>query len=89
MASRLMVRLEERVPGVRFHTPPEPTLSGGVVVFNPSIAEPRQTYLELYETSGVGCAPMGGEFTGIRLCPHIYNLMDEVDRVVEAVAAMA
>jgi len=32
---------------------------------------------------------MGGAFTGVRLCPHIYNTMEDVERVIDAVESLA
>jgi selenocysteine lyase/cysteine desulfurase len=32
---------------------------------------------------------MGGDFAGVRLSPHIYNTMAEVDSVVEVIASLA
>ncbi len=80
--------LQDRIPGVRLHTPTDPGLSAGVVVVDPSFADVRQAYDELYSRDAIACAVMSGEFSGIRLCPHIYNTPEEVDRVVEAVAEL-
>jgi isopenicillin-N epimerase len=88
LAATLKDTLEDRVPGVRFHTPREPELSAGVVVFDPSVPDVREAYSKLYAEHGVAGAPRGGEFSGLRLCPHIYNTLEEVGRVVEAVAAL-
>lgn len=88
LAATLKDALEDRVPGVRFHTPRDPELSAGVVVFDPSVPDVREAYSRLYADHGVAGAPRGGEFSGIRLCPHIYNTLEEVDRVVEAVAGL-
>jgi selenocysteine lyase/cysteine desulfurase len=85
----LLATGRDRVPDVRFHTPLDPELSAGVVVFDPRIADLRQAYAALYEEHGIAGAPRGGELSGIRLCPHIYNTSEEVDRVVEAVAGLS
>jgi selenocysteine lyase/cysteine desulfurase len=88
LAASLKDTLEDRVPGVRFHTPREPELSAGVVVFDPSVPDVREAFSRLYAEHGVAGAPRGGEFSGLRLCPHIYNTLEEVGRVVEAVAGL-
>jgi len=88
LATRLKDQLRDRVPGARIHTPSDPTLSAGVVVFEPPVADMRQTYNQLYEQYGIACAAMSGQFNGIRLCPHVYNTFDEVERVVEVVAGL-
>lgn len=42
----------------------------------------------LYEKHHIGCAVMGSDEPFIRFCPHIYNTMDEGDRVVEVIKGM-
>ncbi|MGD2217387.1 MAG: aminotransferase class V-fold PLP-dependent enzyme [Gemmatimonadales bacterium] len=88
LSATLKDALQDRVPGARFHTPRDPELSAGVVVFDPRVADLRQAYNRLYTEHGIAGAPRGGEFSGVRLCPHIYNTTDEIDRVVEAVASL-
>jgi selenocysteine lyase/cysteine desulfurase len=88
LASALKRRLRERVPAVTFHTPLDPALSAGVVVFGVPGLEPRPAYQALYETHGIAGATAGGGFSGIRLCPHIYNPLADVERAVEAVASL-
>jgi len=88
LATRLKDLLRDRVPGARFHTPADPSLSAGVVVFELPVADIRQTYNRLYEQYGIACAAMSGQFNGIRLCPHVYNTLDEVDRVVDIVVGL-
>lgn len=89
LAAELKARVEERLPGTRLHTPRDPELSAGVVVFLPPGLDARKAFGTLYTEHSVAGAAMGGDFTGIRLCPHVYNTMSEVERVVEAVASMA
>jgi selenocysteine lyase/cysteine desulfurase len=89
LASAVKARVSEDLPGVRFHTPPSPEASGGVVVFALPGADHRAVFRGVYETHRFGCASMGGAFEGIRISPHIYNTLAEVDRAVEAVVAHA
>ena len=90
LVSALRTRLTERVPGVHFHTPADPALSAGVVVFAlPSVQSHREAFGRLYEDFGVAGASAGGGFNGIRLCPHIYNTLAQVERVVDALAALS
>jgi selenocysteine lyase/cysteine desulfurase len=87
LASALRGTLIEAIPGIRFHTPADPALSLGVVVFAiPGMAH-REVFQALYETHRLGCASMGGDFDGLRLSPHIYNPMDEIERAADAVAS--
>lgn len=88
LSAALKDTLEENVPGVRFHTPRDPDLSAGVVVFDPGVTDVREAFDRLYAEHGVAGAPRGGDFSGIRLCPHIYNTTEEIDRVVEAVVGL-
>jgi selenocysteine lyase/cysteine desulfurase len=88
LSAILKDELVARVPEVRFHTPREDELSAGVVVFDPMVPDIREAYDRLYAEYGVACAPRGEEFSGIRLCPHIYNTTEEIGRVVEAVAEL-
>ncbi len=78
--------LAESVPGIRFHTPSSEDLSGGVVIFALPGGRHREIFQAVYETHHLGCASMGGAFDGIRLSPHLYNTMGEVETAVEAVA---
>jgi len=89
LAAAIKHGLTERVPGVSFHTPLEPDLSAGVVVFRPPKTDARELFNTLYSDHDMAGASMGGDFTGVRLSPHIYNTLAEVDRIVEAVAEIA
>lgn len=42
----------------------------------------------LYAEYNIGCAVFGGELQGIRLCPHVYNTMEEIDLAVDAVVRL-
>ena len=89
LAFALKGALAEAVPGVRFHTPRAPELSAGVVVFALPGVTHRDVFNAVYQEHAIGCAAMGGEFDGIRLSPHIYNTLAEVDAVVAAIGAYA
>ena len=89
LASALKNGLGKRISGTHFHTPLETDMSGGVVVFLPPGSDARSLVTALYEQYGVAGAAMGGAFTGVRLCPHIYNTMEDVERVIDAVESLA
>lgn len=80
--------LAGRVPGVSFHAPAAPELSGGVVVCNVPGVQPREGYDALYTQHGVAGASSGGAFQGIRLCPHVYTTLADVTAAADAVAAL-
>lgn len=88
LAAALKERIAERIPGVAFHTPADPTLSGGVVVVRLPGVEARAGFDRLYHEHGIGGAAMGGDFEGIRFSPNVYNLVTEVERVVEALVSL-
>ena len=48
------------------------------------LPHPKRAYRELYQRFGVGAALHPGEEPHLRLCPHIYNTMDEVEKVLKA-----
>jgi selenocysteine lyase/cysteine desulfurase len=60
-----------------------------VVVFALPGADHGTIFQGVYESHHLGCASMGGAFAGLRLSPHLYNTLAEVDAAVEAIAAHA
>ncbi len=88
LASGLKQALRNLLPDIRFHTPADPDLSAGVVVFTRADADPRAAFEKLYAEHTVAGAAMGGDFAGVRLSPHVYNTMEEVDRAASAVAQL-
>ena len=88
LAAALKMRLKERIPGIKFRTSLAPEFSGGVVVFDVAGLNLNKALDILYHEHNIGCAVFGGDAGGIRLCPHIYNTMEEIDRAVDAVASL-
>ncbi len=82
LAARLTAGLRE-IPGYRLVTPTAPGCSLGVVVGRFEGLDHQKLHDRLYHGHQVAAAPTGG----LRLCPHIYNTMTDVDRAVRAVAA--
>ena len=62
-------------------------MSAGVVVFEIPGKDHDAIFQGVYETHRLACAGMHGDFVGIRLSPHIYNTIDQVELAMEAVAA--
>lgn len=87
LAAALKMRLNERIPGITFRTPLAPELSGGVVVFDVAGIDLSEALDVLYHQHNIGCAVFGGDLGGIRLCPHVYNTLEDIDRAVDAVAS--
>ncbi len=72
-----------KINRVRVITPMDPRLSGGVTVSELVGMDRKQTAAfvnELYVKYGVAGAPTGG----VRLCPHTYNTMDDVEQTIRA-----
>lgn len=85
LAQRLLTELP-RADGVTLWTNPDPTRSAAIVVFKPGTLDPRRLASTLYEKERVVCATTGGTTRpGVRLSPHFYNTMDEIDRAVGAI----
>ncbi|HEU0140334.1 MAG TPA: aminotransferase class V-fold PLP-dependent enzyme [Bryobacteraceae bacterium] len=82
LASTLKKRLAGA--GVKLATPSHPSLSAGVLVVEVPAAN-RQTVIDrLYKEFGIAAATPGG----LRLCPHLYNTLEHLDRAVEGVKAL-
>jgi selenocysteine lyase/cysteine desulfurase len=82
LSSALKARLAEL--GLPGRTPREPELSGGVCVIELSAEESRRIFDMLYRSYGIAGATTGG----LRLCPHVYNTMDHIDRAAGALKAL-
>jgi len=88
LAAALKTELES-IPGVRLKTPREPEVSAGVVIFSIAGVTPSTAAKYLYSKYRIGGAGLEGKFSGVRLCPNIYNTMEEIDRAVAAVKELA
>jgi isopenicillin-N epimerase len=85
LAQRLATELK-RIDGVTLWTNPDPARSAAIVVFKPGTLDPRRLVSTLYEKERIACAASGGQNRpGVRLSPHFYNTMDEIDRAIAAV----
>jgi isopenicillin-N epimerase len=85
LAQAMMAGLK-KIDGVQIWTHPAPDRSRAVVSFQPGSLDTRKLAAVLYERDRLTGAPRGGEDRpGLRFSPHIYNTMEEVDRVVAAV----
>lgn len=83
--SYLKKRIQELIPNATFVTPIASEFSAGIVIINLPNREIHEVADKLYHTYGVAVAPAGG----IRLSPHIYNTMKDIDYVVKSMAAIA
>jgi selenocysteine lyase/cysteine desulfurase len=70
------------IDGVEIRTSADPALRSSIVVFQPGALNPGELSRALYENHGVISAGRG---QGVRLSPHFYNTMAEVERTLAAV----
>jgi isopenicillin-N epimerase len=76
-----------RIGGVQLWSSADPSRCGAVVTFRPGTLDVRRLAAALYKNDRIGCAARAGrDRPGIRLAPHVYNTMGEVDRAVAAIA---
>jgi selenocysteine lyase/cysteine desulfurase len=69
---------------VRLVTPMDPKMSGGVVILQVQDFDREkmgELIKDLYEKHGIGGAATGG----LRLCPHVYNTMADVEAAIRGV----
>ncbi len=88
LATHLKRGLKE-IPAVELRTNLEPELSGGVVRFGIRGMPVKKAYDTLWTRHRISAAESGGDAGGIRLCPHVYNSTEELDRAIAAVRELA
>lgn len=81
----LKQQLKTKVPQATFVTPIAEQYSGGIVIFNLPGKDLHQVTDALYNTHHIASAPSGG----IRLSPHIYNTLKDIDYTVKAIQEVA
>jgi selenocysteine lyase/cysteine desulfurase len=81
----LVERIQTKIPQATFVSPLNGDLRGGVVIMNIPGKDPVALFKKLYSDFGIACAPNNG----VRLSPHIYNTKAEMERVVDALTALA
>jgi isopenicillin-N epimerase len=70
--------------GVELVTPLDPDHSGGVCVVRVLAARSNEIYSKLYEEHGIAGATTGG----LRLCPHVYNTREHIERAIGGIKAL-
>ena len=78
--SYLKEQISKKVPKAEFITPIAPELSAGIVIINIPGKDPASIYQDLYTKYGIAAANVGA----IRLSPHIYNTLEDMNRIVDA-----
>jgi selenocysteine lyase/cysteine desulfurase len=85
LASRLMTELR-KLDGVQLYTDPAPDRSAAIVIFKPGALDPRRLGEALTkERMVVTVRGANGTNPGLRVAPHFYNTIEDVDRLVAAV----
>jgi selenocysteine lyase/cysteine desulfurase len=75
-----------KIDGVSLYTSTDSKRSAAILVFKPGSLDPRQVVTALYEKDRVVGATSGGAARpGVRLSPHFYNSMEEMDRAASAI----
>ena len=67
--------------GVEWVTPAAQSLSAGVQILKVEGEKRRPLFNGLYQDHGIAAAPTGG----LRLCPHIYNTLEHIQRAVAGI----
>ncbi len=85
LAERLSSQLGQ-TDGVTLWTNPDPAHSAAIIVFKPGALDPRRLVAALYEKDRIVVAASGGAARpGVRMSPHFYNTMDDIDRSLAAI----
>ena len=67
--------------GAKLVTPEKQELSGGVCIIEVPSSNGHKILDAMYNDHGIAGSTAGG----LRLCPHIYNTMEHIERTIEAV----
>ncbi|MBA4057411.1 MAG: hypothetical protein C0490_22040 [Marivirga sp.] len=60
-------------------------LRAGIVIIELEKKDSKEIFQRLYDVYGVACANTGG----IRISPHIYNTLKEMDHIVGALVSLS
>ena len=75
-----------KIDGVTVWTHPDPGRSLSVVTFHVAGVEPQKLHDALYAKDRIVAAARNGkDRPGIRICPHLYNTAEDIERLVAAV----
>ena len=81
----LKEQIRIKIPTVTFVTPVSGEFSAGITNINLPGKKPADVTQKLYELHGIATAPTGG----IRIAPHIYNTLSDMDKIVKALGSLA
>lgn len=81
----LKEQIQAKLPQATFVTPLSPQMSGGITSMVIPGKSSQEIYQKLYEKHGIACSAAGG----IRLSPHIYNTLGDMNKIVDALVSLA
>ena len=85
LAQALMEKLG-RLDGVKLWTSRDPARSAAIVIFQPGSLDPRKLTGALAQNDKIVVTARTGDHNpGLRIAPHFYNTMEDVDRAVSAI----
>ena len=73
----------KKLPGVKLWTHPDPSRSAAIVIFQPGAADVRRLGPALVQERIIATTRTGAQNPGLRLSPHFYNTMEDIDRTVD------
>jgi selenocysteine lyase/cysteine desulfurase len=74
-----------KLPGVTLWTSPDDSRSAGIVIFQPGSLDVRRLGSALTEARIIATTRTGAQNPGVRLSPHFYNTMAEMDQTIATV----
>jgi selenocysteine lyase/cysteine desulfurase len=85
LAQTLMTELR-KIDGVKLWTDPDHSRSAAIVIFQPGALDVQKLGAALTANDRIVCTTRGGQrMPGLRIAPHFYNTMDEIDRTLAAI----
>jgi len=85
LAQHLITEMR-KLDGVTMWTHTDPARSAAIVIFKPGSLDPRRLSAALTEKDRIVVTARAGEDRpGLRLSPHFFNTMEEMDRAVSAI----
>ena len=84
LAQALMSGLR-KLDSVKLWTDPDASKSGAIVIFQPGSLDVRKLGAALTADRIIVTTRTGAQTPGVRMAPHFYNTMDEMDRAVAAI----
>lgn len=84
--ARALMNGLQALPGVRLWTSDNPARHAAIVIFQPGALDPRKLGAALAAEERIVCTSRAGaQNPGLRLSPHFYNTMEDVDRTIAAI----